>query len=159
MPPTPGKPFELLVIEDEDLSFRFLSAMLKASGLEANVVRCGRLDVGLKKLAERKFDCVILDLNLPNGEGVATAEMFLTRRPETVAVVVVTADESRETELKALRLGIQEFLPKFHVRPQTIRRAIENATARHEALGALIVAQGRVIADNLVSHGKRGPGE
>lgn len=147
--PTPQRPLDLLVIEDEDLSFRFLSAMLKASGLEANITRSGRLDAGLSQLGIKKFDCVLLDLNLPNGEGVATAELFLKRRPETVAVVVVTGDEARSTELEALRLGIQEYLPKSCVRPETIRRAIENATARQEALGPLVIAQGRVIADNL----------
>lgn len=149
MTPTQQRPIELLVIEDEDHSFRFLSQMLKMSGLEANITRSGRLDSGLSQLSARRFDCVVLDLNLPNGAGVATAEMFLKRRPETVAVVVVTGDDSRDTEIKALRLGIQEYLPKSAVRPQTIRRAIENATARHESLGQLVVSQGRILADNM----------
>lgn len=147
---------ELLVIEDEDYSFRFLSAMLKASGLQANITRSGRLDAGLAQLGMKKFDCVLLDLNLPNGMGVATAEQFVKRRPETVAVVAVTGHEERETEIAALRLGIQEFLPKSCVRPETIKRAIQNAVARHESLGPLIVAQGRILADNLKDRSRVG---
>jgi len=144
---------ELLVIEDEDLSFRFISAILKESGINASITRSGRLDAGLSQLSLKKFDCVLLDLNLPNGTGVAVAERFLKHRPETVAVVVVTGDESRETEMAALRLGIQEYLPKSCLRPGTIRRAIENATARHEALGPLVVSQGRILADNFKDRG------
>lgn len=78
---------------------------LRVTGEAAN----GREAVDL--LAKRAFDLVILDIRMPEMDGVTAAQRILTRDPQQKVLFLTTFDDD-EYALKALRLGVRGYLLK-----------------------------------------------
>lgn len=85
---------------------------------------------GLAKLAERDFDLVLLDLTLPDSEGVRTFERLRRQAPH-LPTVVLTGISSQETAVSAVSLGAEEFVLKDDISPETLGRAVRFALERH----------------------------
>ncbi|MGI4847076.1 MAG: two-component system response regulator KdpE [Janthinobacterium lividum] len=97
-----------LLVEDEPQIRRFVRAALEQEGwqtLEAGTLQRGLIDAGT-----RNPDLIILDLGLPDGDGVE----FITdlRRWSTIPVVVLSARESESDKIRALDAGADDYLTK-----------------------------------------------
>lgn len=64
---------------------------------------------------KRIFDCILLDLNLPDSTGFETLEK-MNGRCEKSAIVVITGSVSFDTRSKAIEMGAQAFLLKDHLK-------------------------------------------
>jgi DNA-binding NtrC family response regulator len=98
----------VLVIDDEALLRRRLGAHLKALGAE--VAEAETLTEGKGLLAEQGFDFLLLDVNLPDGNG-----LDLLRSggiPSNIGVVVMTAEGGVKGAVEAMRLGALDYLSK-----------------------------------------------
>src|SRR5690606_31051850 len=104
-------PATILLAEDETLVRQGVKLMietapdLRVTGEAAN----GREAVDL--LAKRAFDLVILDIRMPEMDGVTAAQRILTRDPEQKVLFLTTFDDD-DYALKALRLGVRGYLLK-----------------------------------------------
>lgn len=81
---------------------------------------------GLLKLAEAEFDVILLDLTLPDSQGLDTLVAVRNCVPSTAIVVLTALDEAEA----AIELGAQEYLLKEEVTPSILRRAISRSRAR-----------------------------
>jgi diguanylate cyclase (GGDEF)-like protein len=84
----------------------------------------------LEALANSMFEVVLLDLNLPDSEGLETLGRVREVSPE-VAVVVVTATESEEIGMRAVKMGAQDFLVKGAFNETTLQRTLLYSIERH----------------------------
>ena len=118
-----------LVIEDELPIRRFLRASLAANGYRVN--EAGTLRDGARQAAQQPPDVIIMDLGLPDGDGVE-----LTRQIRTwsqVPIVVLTAREMERSKIDALDAGADDYLTKpFSVAEllARLRVALRHAAAR-----------------------------
>jgi two-component system, OmpR family, KDP operon response regulator KdpE len=97
-----------LLIEDERQIRRFVRAALEAEGwqvVEAETMRQGLADAGT-----RNPDLVILDLGLPDGDGVALIRDL--RAWSTVPVIVLSARSGEIDKIEALDAGADDYLAK-----------------------------------------------
>ncbi len=97
-----------LLIEDERQIRRFVRIALETEGwqiVEAETVRQGLIDAGT-----RKPDVVILDLGLPDGDGIAFIRDF--RGWSSVPVIVLSARTSEMDKIEALDAGADDYLTK-----------------------------------------------
>ena len=92
----------VLIVEDNESLSRSLGAFLQARGL--TVSRAGSLDAARAHLESTDFDAVLLDVGLPDGNGLDLLEHTGTER----AVVMPAAPNLEAFE----RLGVMHFLPK-----------------------------------------------
>ncbi|HEV8443556.1 MAG TPA: response regulator, partial [Steroidobacteraceae bacterium] len=94
---------ELLVIEDDEAEQVSIEALI--GGDDINITRAGSGREGLEKLRARKFDCVILDLKLPDVSGFdLLSEIQRDDRLRDIPIVVFTGREltvDEETELRS----------------------------------------------------------
>lgn len=98
----------VLIIEDEKEIRRFLRTALEADSLR--VYDAETLQRGLIEAATRKPDLVILDLGLPDGDGIAFIQEF---RQWSQAPIVVLSARSEETDkITALDAGADDYLSK-----------------------------------------------
>ena len=99
---------DILVVEDEGGIARFVAASLSAAGLRPRTCATAR-DAG-QEIRQRPPDLVILDLGLPDEDGVA----FIARmRSEFAAPVLVLSARTQETEkIAALDAGADDYLTK-----------------------------------------------
>ena len=104
-------PATILLAEDETLVRQGVKLMIETApdlhvtGEAAN----GREAVDLH--AKRAFDLVILDIRMPEMDGVTAAQRILTRDPEQKVLFLTTFNDD-EYALKALRLGVRGYLLK-----------------------------------------------
>lgn len=71
-----------------------------------------RLSAGIERLAKGTIDIVLLDLWLPDSEGLDTLRRALTASEELPIIVVLTGTDDEELAVKAIRAGCRTILSK-----------------------------------------------
>lgn len=79
-----GRPLDILVVEDTADSLEFVRTLLRSAGHRVSTARSGRQ--ALRACAKRTFDLVLLDLVLPDLDGLSVARRLPGRKPALVAM-------------------------------------------------------------------------
>lgn len=95
----------------------------------ARPVRAGTLEQCLQALKTNTFDVILLDLHLPDSQGLDTLAAVHRQSPGT-PIVVLSQTGEQQAGVDALRLGAQDFLCKDRIEPGPLERAIRNAVER-----------------------------
>ncbi|MES2378700.1 MAG: response regulator transcription factor [Bacteroidota bacterium] len=104
---------KILVIEDERGLRENITNYLNADG---NICEsCASLEAALVKLTDYHYDCVLLDIGLPDGDGFAVLD-HLKADGKMEAVLIISARNSLDDRLKGLNIGADDYLTKpFHL--------------------------------------------
>ena len=132
---------QVLLVEDDDGDAVLVGELLREVGA-AVVVRRARSLVQAKNLVSGAA-CVLLDLGLPDSQGLNGLRQLLQLEPEA-AIVVLTGESSEHLGEQAVRAGAQDYLVKGDVAGHMLNRVIRYAVERRraeEAQRALHVAQ------------------
>ena len=103
-----------LIVEDEENFRASLSALVAREGYAA--LEVGSLDEARKQLAEISFDVVLVDLGLPDGDGLDLLRDESLPKPGEF--VVITGNASVDSAVAALREGALDYLTKPIDRPR-----------------------------------------
>ncbi|EDP9930186.1 two-component system response regulator KdpE, partial [Salmonella enterica subsp. enterica serovar Hartford] len=98
----------VLIVEDEQAIRRFLRAALEGDGLR--VYEAETLQRGLLEAATRKPDLIILDLGLPDGDGIDFIRDL--RQWSAIPVIVLSARSEESDKIAALDAGADDYLSK-----------------------------------------------
>jgi FixJ family two-component response regulator len=99
----------VLIVDDEKNIRLTLSVALEKLNLQVDTAVNG--EEALKKLAEKSFGLMLLDLRMPGMDGMEVLKRVPEIRPE-VKVVIITAYGSIEAAVEAMKLGAVDFLQK-----------------------------------------------
>lgn len=104
---------KILIVEDEP-SLREL--MQKTLAKERYVVEtAGTFHEASLKIADYSYDCILLDIMLPDGNGLKLLEM-LKEQQKRESVIIISARDSIEDKVLGLEQGADDYLPKpFHL--------------------------------------------
>ena len=127
----------ILLIEDDPDDVRMVREMLTtAQGARFQLECADQLSTGLSLLAADQIDIVLLDLWLPDSQGLHTLTEVLAQAPQP-PVVVMTAVDDTDIAVKAVREGAQDYLVKGQVDGNLLARCIQYAIERRRAEEAL----------------------
>lgn len=122
----------VLLVEDNPADARLLEHFLeRATGKQYAFVRVETLSSALKVASEVKFDTILLDLSLPDSQGLDTLERMYEATPN-VPIVVLTGLDDEEVAIAALREGAQDYLIKNEIHANVLTRAIHYAIERQQ---------------------------
>src|SRR5688572_13707318 len=147
----------VLMIEDNAEHAQLLEQLLSTSAHPRFLLqRAANLSEGVKRLRTSRFDVVLLDLSLPDSQGLATFETTQAVAGAT-PIVILSGVSDASVALQALQRGAQDYLVKGHVDHQLLMRSIQYALERRNAQAAIRNAldelEGRVRArTNELSH-------
>jgi len=99
----------VLVVDDEERFRANLARMVALEGLEVRALAGGREALAI--LAEEPFDVVILDLRMPDMNGLQVLTEIKKLRPET-EVIILTGHASLDAAMDIIRLGGYDYLLK-----------------------------------------------
>ena len=99
----------VLIVDDEAAIRESLEALLGLEGYEVEVAATGR--EGLARLEERVFDLVLLDLALPDRNGMDVLGSIRTHDPQ-LSVIMITAYGTVENAVRAIQAGATNFIQK-----------------------------------------------
>ncbi len=120
----------ILLVEDNELDARVMIKSLGANAETAfQVERVGDLAAAVELLEDREFDCLLLDLSLPDSSGLTSVDVLSDRAPDC-PIVVLTGLDDPTTAVEAVERGAQDYLSKQHVDSATVARSIRYAVAR-----------------------------
>lgn len=147
-----------LVIENVDEDFFLLQRVLKQVGDgRFHLERVGRLDEGLKRLAQGGIDIVLTDLNLPDAQEMDCVIRCFRQNPD-VPILAVTGSYQEGRGIEALQAGAQGYILKDKMDGRLLKREIEYATERvrcYKTLAELNQFKDTIVA--TVSHELRTP--
>jgi diguanylate cyclase (GGDEF)-like protein/PAS domain S-box-containing protein len=151
---TDKTPIRLLLIEDNHTDALALGRLLKQvdhSQFEFTHVRS--LTAAMDSLAQTEFDLILLDISLPDAQGLETLASLHLHTPQ-IPIVVLTGIDNEELATEALRQGAQDYLVKGNMSSWLIARSVRYAIERHRALEALRESQERyALAARATSDG------
>lgn len=122
-----------LIAEDETLIRLDLREMLERAGFEV----CGEAKTGREAVelaAKLEPDVVVLDVKMPELDGIEAARQILAKRP--TPIVIVSAYGQDELVSRAVEVGVFGYLTK-PFRESDLAPAIRTALARHAELAAI----------------------
>lgn len=127
----PSSELRVLLIEDNPGDVELVRMYLRERmGDTVELVCAESLATGRVEAEHSDPDVVLLDLGLPDGEGVEVVREV--RRWETTApIIVLTGDERPEAAMEALKRDAQDFLAKDRLDAEELERAVRYAHVRH----------------------------
>lgn len=140
----------VLTVDDDPANLRTLSINLKARGYDVEIATDGR--TALQIVHERMPDAILLDLGLPDLDGIAVLRQV--RSFSQVPIIVVSARVESDDKVEALDLGADDYVSKpfsmdellARVRAAT-RRAVSGAAEPIVQVGGLLID----IADSMAT--------
>lgn len=125
-----AKSLQLLLIEDDRIEAALIRDQIETSEFAgAALHHCTRVVEGLKALAEGNYDVVLLDLNLPDGNGIENLRR-VTAVNDIIPVIILTNVEDNNMAMDAVGDGAQDYLIKRSITSDVLGRAIRYAIAR-----------------------------
>ncbi|HEX5057361.1 MAG TPA: ATP-binding protein [Gammaproteobacteria bacterium] len=126
----------LYIEDDEDHMILFMDVLSSIDSFAYNIVHKESLGAGIEEVLSHHFDLVILDLGLPESQGLDTLSRFIAHC-SNVPIVVLTTNEDLQLSVKAIKAGAQDFLVKGDITPNTLARALRYSIERFEVLNEL----------------------
>lgn len=136
-------PIRVLLIEDNPVDTLLIQQLLIDVPDSPFALECSdRLAVGLERLTLGGIDVVVLDLTLPDSEGLATFLQARDQSPPDVPIVVLTGLDNEKLALEAVQAGAEDYLVKGQVAGNALVRSIRYAIerARRREAEAIVVA-------------------
>ncbi|TMA11997.1 MAG: GAF domain-containing protein, partial [Deltaproteobacteria bacterium] len=104
-------------------------ALAEIGDAQFELTHVHQLGEALKRLGEERFDTILLDLSLPDGQGMDTITRVREGSPG-LPIVVLTGLDDEEVAIKAVRAGAQDYLVKGQVDGSLLARAMRYAIER-----------------------------
>ncbi|MDI1319825.1 MAG: response regulator transcription factor [bacterium] len=117
----------VIVVEDQRLVAEFFTYHCRDLGLEV-VERCGTCREGLIAIRAHRPDLVLMDISLPDGDGLELAKTILDELPE-VKILAISSHRDPWTMLQVQRIGLHGFVDKNEQRPEVLTEAIHAVLA------------------------------
>ena len=136
---------KLLIIEDEASLQELMSATLKKEG--HIVENAMTFNEAMDKLGVYGYDCVLLDLNLPGGNGLDLLR-YIKKNCTRMNVIIISARDSIDDKVAGLELGADDYLAKpFHLAELSAR--IRSVVRRSRNDGDLSYRAGNVVLEDV----------
>ena len=110
---------EKVLLVDDELEFtQVLSERMKSRGVDVDTAASGR--EALEKARGKSYDAIILDLSMPEMDGIETLKHLIEDHPD-LQVILLTGYATIEKGIEAIKLGAMDFLEK----PAEIQKLME----------------------------------
>ena len=131
---------KILIVEDEPSLQELIKRTLEK---ERYVVECASTyQSALRKIEDYHYDCILLDIMLPDGNGLSILEV-LKKMQKHDSVIIISAKDALEDKIAGLELGADDYLAKpFHLAELVAR--IRSVIRRKQQDGYITIEIGNV---------------
>jgi len=147
-------PIQLLLLEDEeDEAFIVQRQLKRESEWTFIVTHVTSLEKAVATAQQASFDCALLDLSLPDAQGLESVTRFRSAIPN-LPIVVRSGKSESETAMEAMDAGAQDYVVKGTVSGEWLGRVLRYAVERHTLTNDLIAAQREQtnLKDQVLAH-------
>ena len=110
---------KILIVDDEPQIAQSIKGYFKTNGIHCETAK--NYNVALSKITSYDYDCILLDLMLPDGDGFEILRQLKSQN-KTDGVIIISAKKSLETRLEGFNLGADDYVTKpFHLSELLVR--------------------------------------
>jgi DNA-binding NtrC family response regulator len=142
----------ILIIDDDKIILDSLCEFLSSEGFEAEGAETYKS--ALSKLENNRYNLVITDINLPDGDGFEILDMLKNKHPQTVAIVI-TGYGTIESAVTSIKRGAHDYLTKPIIDDElrmAVARAINQQLLMSENERLRIQLERKFSIENVISH-------
>lgn len=133
----PALRINILLVEDNPGDARMVRELLNESAPgRFEATHMPNLKDATEQLSRQKFDAILLDLSLPDSQGMETFQKVRKLSPY-LPVIVLTGLNDETVAMRAIHLGAQDYLPKDQLTGFLLSRAIRHAIERERLVHQL----------------------
>jgi signal transduction histidine kinase len=124
---------KILMIEDNPEDRALYKRLLEKSGLQFEIHEAESASEGLRLACEKNPDCIVLDYQLPDADGIGFIKTYQEKCPEQrAAIVMATGQGSEKIAVEALKTGALDYISKASISDGFFVQNILNATERSQ---------------------------
>src|SRR5687767_221888 len=128
----PEHRLSLLLVEDDRADAVLVEELITDAAADIGFTWAKSISDAEARLAEGRPDCVLLDLNLPDANGIDALHR-LGKLDATIPIIVLTGLNDEHFGVSAVASGAQDYLVKGRVDPEMLRRAVVYSIERKRA--------------------------
>lgn len=121
---------KILIVDDDEDMLETLSDILEEKGYRIATARTGKK--AIKKAKEQFFNVALIDIQLPDVEGIEVLRTFREKHP-TVMNIMITGHATLQSAVEALNLGAYAYIMK-PIHPDKLDKMIKKCLAHARAL-------------------------
>jgi diguanylate cyclase (GGDEF)-like protein len=149
----------LLVIDDDELDRKAVARALKVLGSDYEMREARDGSKGVEIATTQPFDCILLDLNLPDMSGLDLLVELRARLGAAIPIVMLTGSGNEAVAVEAMKRGADDYLPKAQLKPEALLRVVSNAIEKSALQEQLTESQRKLerlaLYDTLTGLGNR----
>jgi CheY-like chemotaxis protein len=128
-----GEPLRVLSVDDDAVDRMAVRRTLAGTGLDVRVEEAEGVLEAIDRLTQTPFDCVLLDFNLPDGDGL-TFLLGLRSAGISVPVVMLTGQSDPEVVADLVMAGAADYLPKSQLSPERLLQSLGRCCSTHHTV-------------------------
>ncbi|MBW4490895.1 MAG: PAS domain S-box protein [Trichocoleus desertorum ATA4-8-CV12] len=117
---------KILVVDDDEVARMAVRQALQAAGLSLELLEVGSYSAAIALLQQQPFDCVLLDYQLPDGDGLTLVKTVREAGIQT-ALIVLTSQGDEQIAVELMKAGASDYLSKGKLAPESLSRSLRNA--------------------------------
>lgn len=143
---------KILIVEDEKQLLDSMMTFLKESGMMCE--KAETLAEASEKADLYEYDCVVLDIGLPDGSGLKVINVLQKKQNQT-GIVILSAKNSLDDRLLGLNFGADDYVTKPFYMPELVAR-IKSVVRRRSFQGKneILFNEIRVVPDEMMMYVK-----
>ena len=100
---------QILIVEDDSFLNKMVAYNLTADGYGVTSALNAR--TAAEAIRQREFDLVLLDINLPDGNGFELCKLIKPQHPDTI-VIFLTANDQESDQIRGYEVGAVDYITK-----------------------------------------------
>lgn len=138
----------ILVVDDEDRIRKLVKMYLEREGYETD--EAGNGQDALDKALNEDYDCILLDLMLPEIDGIEVCKRV--RETKSTPIIMLTAKGEENNRVEGFEIGADDYIVKpFSPREVVLRvKALLRRTTNHSMVNQTNTAKDLIVFENLV---------
>lgn len=133
----PNSLLKILLVDDDSIDRMSVLRALRANNRALYITEASTAQEALQLLQSQPFDAVLLDYQLPDGNGFDILQQLPTMDCEQPAVIMISGYDDESVAEQCILAGAQDFLLKDEVRQRHLLRAVVQARQRAEIIARL----------------------
>ena len=130
---TESAPLQVLILDDERFDRHRLARFCSGLDICVAVTNASTLEDFRTKLANQRFELILLDYMLPDGTGLDAMESVrLSAANVNAATIMITGQGQDDVAAEAISYGCADYLTKDELSPNAFRRAVTNALQKSD---------------------------
>lgn len=116
---------KILIVEDNKPDFVYIQTLIQEYKKDIfDITWCVRLNDAIEEVSKSKFDLILLDLGLPDSNGIETF-LRMQENAENIPIAVLTGFQEEYFAIMAVRKGAIDYITKNNLNPDNLYRAIK----------------------------------